>query len=92
MTSRLTPTQLANALADADRRIQTVTDALTAFENTFGDGHEGFGVNWNPGDAWNALHNLHRDLVDDRDRIALNPRPLTYAEAASMALIHANID
>jgi len=89
---RLTTTQLANALADADRRIQTVAAALTAFEATFGEGQVGFGVNWNPGDAWNALHDLHRDLVEDRNRLAANPRPLTYAEAASMALINANID
>jgi len=79
---RLTPAQLAACLADADRRVQTVADALDAFEATFGEGQEGFGLNWSPGEAWNALGELHRALVEDRARIATNPSPMAFTEEA----------
>jgi hypothetical protein len=86
---RLTARQLATALAEIDQQLAGLREIEALFRARFASESVRLG---GTADAWNATHDAIAELQAHRDVVAANERPLTFAEAQSLALIHANID
>lgn len=86
---RLTARQLATALAEIDQQLAGLREIEALFTARFATESVRLG---GTADAWNATHDAIAELEAHRAEVEANPRPLTFAEAQSFALVQANID